>query len=166
MKGRSVDQIETFKFLGLHISNKLTWDVNTSEICKKAHQRLYFLRQLKKFRLTTPIMTQFYRSVIESVLTFSNTAWYGSTSSNNKKKLNRVVKTASKIAGCELPSIDSIFQERVTRKARSIISDKLHPANPLFQLLPSGKRYRSIKCKSNRLQHSFYPTAVKMLNDL
>ena len=60
VKGQTVEQVASFKFLGLDISNKLAWDVNTSEICKKAHHRLYFLGQLKKFRITTPIMTQFY----------------------------------------------------------------------------------------------------------
>jgi len=164
VKGQTVQQVDSFKFLGLHISNQLTWDINTSVVCKKAHQRLYFLRQLKKFRMTIPIMTRFYRSVIESVLTFSNTVWYGSASRSDKTKLNRVVKTASKIAGCELPSIEKIYNQRVLRKAKSIISDTQHPANHLFQLLPSGRRYRCTKSKSTRLKNSFYPTAVKLLN--
>ncbi len=34
-----------------YISNTLKWAINTDHITKKAHQRLFFLRQLKKFRV-------------------------------------------------------------------------------------------------------------------
>ena len=163
LKGQVVEQVDSFKFLGVHISNTIDWDVNTTSACKKAQQRLYFLRQLKKFRISTAVMTQFYRSIIESILTFSITVWYGTASARDKKNLNRVVKTASKIVGCKLPPLDSIYNLRVRRKARSIISDSTHPANHLFQPLPSGRRYRCLKSKSNHL-NSFYPSAIRIAN--
>ena len=164
VKGQEVEQVESFKFLGVHISNTIGWDVNITTTCKKAQQRLYFLRQLKKFKISTAVMIQFYRSIIESVLTFSITAWYGAASARDKRKLNRVVKTASRIVGCGLPPLDSIYNLRIRRKARSIISDSTHPAGHLFQLLPSGRRYRCLRCKSNRLMNSFYPSAIRSVN--
>lgn len=39
---------DSFKFLGTHISNNLKWDLNANHHMKKAQQRLYFMRQLKK----------------------------------------------------------------------------------------------------------------------
>ncbi len=39
-----------------------------------------------------------------------------------------------------------------------------HPCNSLFTLLPSGKQYRSIRFRTNRLQSSFFPQAVRLLN--
>jgi hypothetical protein len=164
VKGREVEQVESFKFLGVHISNTIGWDVNITSACKKAQQRLYFLRQLKKFKISPAVMTQFYRSIIESVLTFSITVWYGTASARDKKKLKRVVKIASKIIGCKLPSLDSIYNLRTRRKARSIIFDNTHPANHMFQRLPSGRRYRCLKSKSNRLMNSFYPSAIRTIN--
>ncbi len=39
-----------------------------------------------------------------------------------------------------------------------------HPSHSLFQLLPSGRRYRSIRARSARLLNSFFPQAVRALN--
>ena len=44
-----VAEVKTFKFPGTTISSDLKWDENISAAIKKAHQRLFFLRQLKKF---------------------------------------------------------------------------------------------------------------------
>ena len=47
--GKVVEEVKTFKFLGTTISSDLKCDENISSAIKKAHQRLFFLRQLKKF---------------------------------------------------------------------------------------------------------------------
>ena len=44
-----IEIVEKFEFLGT-ISYDLKWQNNIDEIVKKAHQRLYFLRQLRKLR--------------------------------------------------------------------------------------------------------------------
>ncbi len=49
-------------------------------------------------------------------------------------------------------------------KAKSIVEDPTHPSHSLFQLLPSGRRYRSIRARSARLLNSFFPQAVRALN--
>ncbi|KAL0194426.1 hypothetical protein M9458_012722, partial [Cirrhinus mrigala] len=64
----TVAAVDSFKFLGTNISQDLKWDIHIDSIVKKAQQRLYFLRQLKKFNLPQALMTQFYSAVIESVL--------------------------------------------------------------------------------------------------
>ncbi|KAI3373891.1 hypothetical protein L3Q82_022460, partial [Scortum barcoo] len=48
INGMAVERVSSFKFLGIHISENLSWTANTSSLIKKAHQRLFFLRTLKK----------------------------------------------------------------------------------------------------------------------
>ncbi len=69
-----------------------------------------------------------------------------------------------KIIGAPLPSILDIFLTRCSSKAKSIVEDPTHPSHSLFQLLPSGRRYRSIRARSARLLNSFFPQAVRALN--
>ena len=45
----SVERVSTFKYQGVHISEDLTWTVSTTQLVKKAQQRLYFLWGLRKF---------------------------------------------------------------------------------------------------------------------
>ena len=103
---RTVEIVQHFKFLSSTISRNLKWELNVVNIVKTAQQRLYFLRRLRSFGLTTQVMLNFYRAVIESVLIFSNTVWFGSITQKDTLRLNRVVKTASRIIGRDLPSLE------------------------------------------------------------
>ncbi len=157
-------RVSSTKFLGVHITEDLTWTTNTKSISKKAQQRLHFLRRLKRASLPPPILTTFYRGTIESVLTSCITVWYGNCCAADRKTLQRTVNTAAKIIGAPLPSILDIFLTRCSSKAKSIVEDPTHPSHSLFQLLPSGRRYRSIRARSARLLNSFFPQAVRALN--
>ncbi|KAG5853707.1 hypothetical protein ANANG_G00028970 [Anguilla anguilla] len=68
-----VDTVESFCFLGTIITQDLKWELNISSLTKKAQQRMYFLRQLKKFNLPMTMMVHFYTAIIESILTSSIT---------------------------------------------------------------------------------------------
>ena len=129
INGKVVEQVSKFKFLGTTISDTLKWDDHCASILSKAHQRMYFLRKLRKFKLKQTILVQFYRAVIESVLTFSITVWFGTASKQDKDKLQRVVHLAEKIIGCELPSLETIYLERSKNRAIKIVKDPSHPAH-------------------------------------
>ena len=49
-------------------------------------------------------------------------------------------------------------------RAETITRHSTHPAHHLFDLLPSGRCYRSIKTRTNRLWNSFFPQAITALN--
>ncbi len=160
----TVERVSSTKFLGVHITEDLTWTTNTMSLSKKAQQCLHSLRQLKRASLPPPILTTFYRGTIESVLTSCITVWYGNCSAADRKTLQRTVNTAAKIIGAPLPSILDIFLARCSSKTNSIEKDPTHPSHSLFQLLPSGRWYRSIRARSARLLNSFFPQAVRGLN--
>ncbi len=171
--GSTAERVGSTKFLGVHITEDLTWTTNVTSLNKKGQQR-----RLKRASLPPPILTTFYRGTIENVLTTCITVWYGNCSdadrktlqlglgdiSHHHKTLQRTVNTAAKIIGAPLPSILDIFLARCSSKTKSIVKDPNHPSHNLFQLLPSGRRYRSIKARSVRLLNSFFPQAVRALN--
>lgn len=64
--GVAVEMVPSLKYLGVHLSNTLTWRYNTCSIIKKAHQCLYFLRKLKRAGLNSNILSSFYRCAVES----------------------------------------------------------------------------------------------------
>ncbi|KAK3543675.1 hypothetical protein QTP70_026890 [Hemibagrus guttatus] len=77
INGSPVEIVKSTKFLRVHLVEKYTWSLNTTSITKKAQQRLYFLRRLRKAHLPPPIQTMFYRGTIESFLNSCITAWFG-----------------------------------------------------------------------------------------
>uniref|UniRef100_A0A3B5PZ90 Reverse transcriptase domain-containing protein n=1 Tax=Xiphophorus maculatus TaxID=8083 RepID=A0A3B5PZ90_XIPMA len=160
----AVEVVSSTKFLGVHITNDLTWTVNTTSLVKRAQKRLYFLRRMRKAHLPPPILKTFYRSTIESILTSCLSVWCGGCSASDWKNVRRVVRTAERIIGAPLPSIQDISSQRCVSRGRNIVSDPSHPHHGLFSLLPSGKRFCSIRCRSTRFRNSFFPLAIRLLN--
>ena len=39
--------VEDYKYLGIHIDNRLNWNTNIEAVYKKGISRLYFLRKLR-----------------------------------------------------------------------------------------------------------------------
>ncbi len=166
INGATVERASSTKFLGVHITEDLSWTNNTAALAKKAQQRLYFLRKLRRAKAPTPIMCTFYRGTIESILTSCITVWYGAYNASCRKSLQRIVRAAEKIVGVSLPSLQDIYSTRLTRKALSIAGDPTHPTNSFFSLLPSGRRLRSLQARTSRLKDSFIHQAVRKLNSL
>ena len=90
-----------------------------------------------------PTRMAFYRTTIESVLTYCISAWYSGCTAADKRALQRVINTAQKITGCSLPSLEFIVRSRYFGRANNIMKDSSHPGHHPFTLLPLGIRYRS-----------------------
>ena len=111
-------------------------------------------------------LTTFYRGAIENILTRSLSVWYSCCLAADEKALQRVVKTAEKITRSAQPSIRELYPSPCCKRATSIIKDPSHPAHKLFTLLPSGRRYHSIRCRTTRLSNSVSPQAIRLLYPL
>ncbi len=160
----TVTAVESFRFLGTTISQDLKWDTHIVSIVKKAQQRLYFLRQLRKFNLPQELLKQFYSAIIESVLCMSITVWFSSATKSDLRRLQRVVRTAERIIGTTLPTLQELYLSRVSKMAGKITLDPSHPAHSLFELLPSGWRYRALSTRTARHRNSFFPQAIHLMN--
>ena len=54
--GSEVEKVSCFRFLGVNISNDLTWP-DTDTVVKAARKCLFFLRRLKKFGMESSSQT-------------------------------------------------------------------------------------------------------------
>ncbi|KAI4872926.1 hypothetical protein NFI96_005305 [Prochilodus magdalenae] len=75
INGAAVQGVDSTIFLGLHVTEDLSWSNNTASLARKANQRFYLLRKL--IRVPIPIMSTFYRGAKKSILTSCITVWYG-----------------------------------------------------------------------------------------
>ncbi len=148
ISGTPVERVSSFKYIGVNISEDLTWTTHIQTQVKKARQRLYHLWQLRKFRVSPAILKTFYSGAIESVLTQYISVWYGNSSNQDCKALQRVVHLAERISGSAFPSLQVIYLKRCKSRAAKILKDSTHPGNHHFCLLPSGKRFRSMMAKT------------------
>ena len=102
INGFPVEKVSSFKYLGEHISEDLTWTNHIQAQVKKARQRLYHLRLLRKFKVSPRILKTFYFGAIESILTQCISLWYGNSSAQDRKALQRVVRSAERTSRTSL----------------------------------------------------------------
>ncbi|XP_051886490.1 uncharacterized protein LOC127578465 isoform X2 [Pristis pectinata] len=91
----TVERASSFKFLGVNISEDLSWAQHIDTITKEAQQRLYFIRSLRRFGMSPKTLANFYRCAVESILTGCITVWYGGSIVQDRKRLQSVVDSAT-----------------------------------------------------------------------
>ncbi|XP_041834208.1 uncharacterized protein LOC121635190 [Melanotaenia boesemani] len=164
ISGSEVERVDTFRYLGVTISQDLTWTQHITTTVKKARQRLFLLRRLRDFKLPLRVLKNFYTCTIESILYGSITMWMGNCTKQDLLALKRVVRAAERTTRTTLPNLQDIYVERCRSRAKRILSQPSHPAHSLFSPLPSGRRFRCLRTKTERLKKSFFPLAVRLLN--
>ncbi|KAI4891709.1 hypothetical protein NFI96_002854 [Prochilodus magdalenae] len=115
INGAEVERVSSVRFLGVHLTDDLSWSLHTNKVVRSACQRLFFLRRLRKSGLPPDILTNFYRCTIESILTACITVWYSSCTAYDRTALKRVVRTAESIIGSKLPALQDIYRSRCPR---------------------------------------------------
>ncbi len=160
----TVERVSSTKFLGVHITEDLTWTTNTMSLSKKAQQRLHFLRRLKRASLPTThphhilqghhweCADQLHHCLVREL----QCCWPQDPPADSEH--------GCKDHRCPSPIHPGHFPCTMLQQTNSIVKDPTHPSHSLFQLLPSGRRYRSIRARSARLLNSFFPQAVRALN--
>lgn len=166
IKGQKIEYVQSYKYLGTIIDEKLNFEENCEALKKKGHQRLYCLRRLSVFNLDKTIMKLFYHAFIESVLSFSILVWYGHISLKAKNHLDQIIKWSGRLIGESKPGVASLYAKQLQRMALSILNDDSHPLRNEFQLLPSARRYKVPRCRTKRHKSSFVINAIDMLNKL
>ena len=143
-----MERVSSFRFLGVHISDDLTWTHHTDSIRKTQHgfqDSLQFLQVHRREYLAASLPGM-------------------ADAPPERKALQRVVKSAQHITRTKLPSMVDLYTQRCRKKANRIIKDPCHPSHKLLCLLPSGRRYRSIRTRTTRLRDSFIPQAIRLSN--
>ena len=160
-----IQQVSSYKYLGVLIDDQLKWREHVEFLCGKLAQRIHFLRRLRLFGVEEKNMMLFYNAVLESIIRYSMTAWFGNLTVQSKTKIANLVKTAMKIIGHKgQPSLQSIYDGIALKMVHKILNDPTHLLHHEYELLPSGKRYRASRYKSNRFKLSFVPSSITLLN--
>ncbi|CAM4273985.1 unnamed protein product [Leuciscus chuanchicus] len=73
INGEAVERVNNFKFLGVTVSEDLSWGSSITSAVGNAQRRLFFLRKMKRAELHQSLMMHFYSCAIESVLTYGLT---------------------------------------------------------------------------------------------
>ncbi|KAM3587572.1 uncharacterized protein V6R79_009188 [Siganus canaliculatus] len=164
IRGTPVEIVSEYIYLGTILDNNLRFSSNTEAILKKCHQRMYLLRKLNSFSVSSKILLTFFQSFIESVLSFSLACWFHSLNLQEKNRLHSIGRVCSKIIGLPTRSLTVVYEQQVRGLAAQIMKNPSHALFPAFERLPSGRRLRCPACRTVRRRSTFVPQAVLLLN--
>ena len=126
------------------------------------HERLYFVRKLKYFRIDNNLLSLFYRSMIVSIISFCVGAWGGNTVQKDTKKIDSVAKHATRLTGIKQDSFIEIFEKICNKKFNRILNDPTHPFYSQINRGERSGRVLFLRMKTERYRSSFLPTAIKL----
>ena len=165
IKNECVNVVSKYKYLGVFIDDKLSFSDNIQHLYVKCIQRVRFLRELVSVRIDQTILTLFYRSIIESVMSYCIVSWYGSSTKKDQKKLCKILRIAKRY-NIKVDNLHDLHKSACQRLANKIIKDSEHPLHYKYEYMRSGKRLRLMKHRTNRYGNSFVPCSIKLLNFL
>lgn len=167
IKGKPIETVDTYKYLGVHLDNKLNWKRNSDAVVKKTQSRMFFLRKLQSFEVNRRLMNVFYQGAVASVLFYAVLSWGGSISVEDRNRINKLIKKSSSIIGLSLDSMDIILDKRMRAKVQTVLALKDHPLHSIFSGLKSSFSERLVmpRCSTERLRNSFVPAAVRFYNE-
>ena len=166
IQGLDIEMVESYRFLGVHLSNKLDWSHNTDVLYKKGQSRLHLLRRLRSFGVCRTLLRTFYDSVVASALFYAVVCWGAGSTERDRKRLNRLVRRASSVLDSSLDSLEEVSERRMLAKLASIMDNPSHPLHETVGELSSSfsSRLRLPPCKTERYRRSFVPTAIRLHN--
>ena len=166
IKGSEVARVESYKYLGVTMDNKLNWHDHIDSVVKKLNTRMYCLRKLNQFKVSPNILVMFYNSVIASVWRYCLICFGGNITNCDKSRVDKVIGEAERIVGGLLCGVNATYDKELSTKMKSIMEDQDHPLHSRLQgqIIPRSGRMRLPHAATNRHPSSFIPRAIKCHN--
>ncbi len=160
--------VESFRFLVTTISQDLKWDNHIDSYSGKGPAEAVLPSPAEEVQPATGaaetvlICYHWIRPLHfnNCLVQLSYKIWTQKTTSDR----HRIVRTAERIIGTTLPTLQELYLSRVSKRADKITLDPSHPAHSLFEPLPSGQRYRALSTRTTRHRNSFFPLAIHLRN--
>ena len=92
-----IEEVTTFKLLGVNIDNDLKFSSHVQFICSKANSRLHFLKHLKRNFVDIDDLLHFYLTIVRPVLEYACPAWHCSLTLEQSHKIESIQKRALSI---------------------------------------------------------------------
>ncbi len=144
---QTAETVSSFKYLRVTLYSKLTFNQHIANIQRRSHQRPSAICKLKQLYVAPHLPLSLYQSVIQPISLCCSTCLYNMFSVKNWTKLTHITCTATRIIGLPTPNLTELNNRAITRIALSIEQDSKHPLDEHLALLPSGRRYKTLRCR-------------------
>ena len=93
----NLEVVSETKLLGVIITENLKWGANTEYICKRAYQKMWCLRRMKRLDIEPNVILDVYVKEIRAVLELAVPAWHSGLTIKQAADIERVQRVAVNI---------------------------------------------------------------------
>jgi len=163
--GTNIHPADAATFLRLTTDKTQTSSEHTTNIALKCNYRLHLMRQLRQMGMNSEGLSTFYKTNVKPVTSYAAPAWFCFISENNKRKLESIQRTATRII---LPETDS-YTTRLNKLSLPTVSEFLFDiwashfskiAEDSSHPLPNRLIFNTFRTSSRRAA-KFYPGVVR-----
>ena len=186
LKGQDLEAVNTAKYLGVDLSNNLSWNSHIDRTTKKANSMLGFLRRNLRVN-NSDTKAAAYKTLVRPNLEYCASVWSPYTAAG-KRKIEMVQRRAARYATNRYHNTSSVtdmlqeldWESLESRRVKiqltllfKVIQDLVDiPASTY--LTPAStrtranhtKKLRQISSKSDAYKHSFFPRTIPVWNSL
>ena len=183
VEGNSIQQVKFVKLPGVTVDEHLTFHHHVELCKKKAMQRIFWLRVLKRHGGDSEGLTRLYRSCIRSIFEYASPVWFPHISKLSQVTIERMEKcalraihpSASYDEALKLSTIPPILKH-LDNMVQTQFQKMLKPQHPLHHLIPedqgvvstrltrSSNKIRVPQCRLKLRRNSFVMYAARLHN--
>ena len=186
LHGHTLDTVDASKYLGVTISNNLTWDRHIDNTIGKGNKTLGFIRRNLK-DCTKPVKSAAYTSMVRPTMEYASSVW----DPTNRKKIGNLEKVQKRAArfvfnnytdrtpGCVTEMVESLKWEKLEERRKSnrlcmlykikngLIDIDSHQYIQANDSRTRGKdRLYQERTSSEAFGNSFFPKTIRDWNQL
>ena len=136
MNGRTIERVQSFKLMGIHITADLSWDMHVDYLIKKVTECFLCIRYLVNAGIRDVDIVEIYCSIIRFVLEYACPVWHLGLTVKLSNDIERVQKKCLKmiyhtltyeeaLTKAELVRLDS-RREQITKLTFEQMKDENH----------------------------------------
>ena len=184
LKGATLESVEDATYLGVEISNNLSWHKQCNKVAAKGNKILGFIkRNVRTSSSNTKEYT--YKTLVRPTVEYSSSVW-SPHQLELKNTIERVQRRAARFVTRRYDRTDSVTDmlnvlswetlEQRRMKARVVMGYRIVHRLVMIpdnQLIPStvgtrghDRKYQQLPARTNYYKHTFFPSMIPLWNSL
>ena len=181
----NINRMHAIKLLGIWITEDMSWQLNTKEMCKKAYTRVSMLTKLKYVGIGRDDLLTIYKLFIRSCLEYCSVVFHSSLTQKQIKIIENVQKVSlrvilgsdyedyqSSLIKCNVLSLFDRREKRISDFTKRALKHPKHkqlfPLSHAYTLnnhsLRKSEKYKVNFAYTRAYKRSFVPYAQEKLN--
>ncbi|XP_078695698.1 uncharacterized protein LOC144924445 [Branchiostoma floridae x Branchiostoma belcheri] len=181
--GQTLETVVHIKVLGVTVQSDLKWEIQVDNMISASNRKLFLLRRLKRFGVTTQDLTTVYIVYVRPTMEYAAPVWHPALNCTQSARLERQQKRACRIilgtqftdytSALSTLNLDTLAERRThlcLTLAKKLLNSEFSVWLPPSRKQISGRNTRSANkldtaiCRTTRHKNSAIPYMTNLLN--